>query len=213
MIRRRRTVALVLAAVLIVFGGCAKRPSVSVASAPAPAARSAGAAGRTPSRSASVARARPRIFSWPRVWRRDALRSFRTAKSDHCASTRPRRVGHAIGAPCSSRSRSSGGLPMRSATRILSHPRLGCVRCPARGRHHRARRRSGVRAAAEAEHPRDLRRRYRRLERQRLFPGVGAPSIDRIGREGMIFTDYYAEQRCTAGRLAFERTGDEETRR
>ncbi len=38
MIRRRRTVALVLAAVLIVFGGCAKRPSVSVASAPAPAA-------------------------------------------------------------------------------------------------------------------------------------------------------------------------------
>jgi len=29
----------------------------------------------------------------------------------------------------------------------------------------------------------------------------------------MIFTDYYAEQRCTAGRLAFERTGDEEARR
>jgi len=29
------------------------------------------------------------------------------------------------------------------------------------------------------------------------------PNIDRIGREGGMFTDYYAEQSCTAGRTAF----------
>src|SRR6476646_10937184 len=29
------------------------------------------------------------------------------------------------------------------------------------------------------------------------------PNIDRIGREGAKFTDYYAEQSCTAGRTAF----------
>ena len=29
------------------------------------------------------------------------------------------------------------------------------------------------------------------------------PNIDRIGHEGAKFTDYYAEQSCTAGRTAF----------
>ncbi len=29
------------------------------------------------------------------------------------------------------------------------------------------------------------------------------PNIDRIGNEGAMFTDYYAEQSCTAGRNAF----------
>ena len=29
------------------------------------------------------------------------------------------------------------------------------------------------------------------------------PNIDRVAREGMIFTDYYAEQSCTAGRASF----------
>ena len=29
------------------------------------------------------------------------------------------------------------------------------------------------------------------------------PNIDRIGHEGVMFTDYYAEQSCTAGRNAF----------
>src|SRR5262245_36951935 len=29
------------------------------------------------------------------------------------------------------------------------------------------------------------------------------PNIDRIGREGAIFMDYYAEQSCTAGRNSF----------
>jgi arylsulfatase A-like enzyme len=33
--------------------------------------------------------------------------------------------------------------------------------------------------------------------------GYRTPNIDRIAREGMIFTDYYAEQSCTAGRSAF----------
>jgi arylsulfatase len=33
--------------------------------------------------------------------------------------------------------------------------------------------------------------------------GYFTPNIDRIGKEGMLFTDYYAEQSCTAGRAAF----------
>jgi arylsulfatase len=33
--------------------------------------------------------------------------------------------------------------------------------------------------------------------------GYHTPNIDRIAREGMKFTDYYAEQSCTAGRSAF----------
>lgn len=33
--------------------------------------------------------------------------------------------------------------------------------------------------------------------------GYRTPNIDRIANEGVIFTDYYAEQSCTAGRAAF----------
>ncbi len=33
--------------------------------------------------------------------------------------------------------------------------------------------------------------------------GYHTPNIDRIANEGMLFTDYYAEQSCTAGRAAF----------
>jgi arylsulfatase len=33
--------------------------------------------------------------------------------------------------------------------------------------------------------------------------GFRTPNIDRIAREGMLFTDYYGEQSCTAGRAAF----------
>jgi arylsulfatase len=33
--------------------------------------------------------------------------------------------------------------------------------------------------------------------------GIQTPNIDRIAREGMMFTDYYAEQSCTAGRSSF----------
>ena len=33
--------------------------------------------------------------------------------------------------------------------------------------------------------------------------GYHTPNIDRIAKEGMMFTDYYAEQSCTAGRSAF----------
>ena len=33
--------------------------------------------------------------------------------------------------------------------------------------------------------------------------GYQTPNIDRIANEGMIFTDYYAEQSCTAGRSSF----------
>ena len=33
--------------------------------------------------------------------------------------------------------------------------------------------------------------------------GYHTPNIDRIGNEGVRFTDYYAEQSCTAGRSAF----------
>jgi arylsulfatase A-like enzyme len=33
--------------------------------------------------------------------------------------------------------------------------------------------------------------------------GYQTPNIDRIAEEGMIFTDYYGEQSCTAGRSSF----------
>jgi arylsulfatase A-like enzyme len=33
--------------------------------------------------------------------------------------------------------------------------------------------------------------------------GYKTPNIDRIGKEGLMFTDYYAEQSCTAGRSSF----------
>jgi arylsulfatase A-like enzyme len=33
--------------------------------------------------------------------------------------------------------------------------------------------------------------------------GYMTPNIDRIGEEGMTFTDYYAENSCTAGRSSF----------
>jgi len=33
--------------------------------------------------------------------------------------------------------------------------------------------------------------------------GYRTPNIDRIARDGMVFTDYYAEQSCTAGRSSF----------
>ncbi len=33
--------------------------------------------------------------------------------------------------------------------------------------------------------------------------GFHTPNIDRVAKEGMLFTDYYAEQSCTAGRASF----------
>lgn len=33
--------------------------------------------------------------------------------------------------------------------------------------------------------------------------GYHTPNIDRVAKEGMMFTDYYAEQSCTAGRASF----------
>src|SRR5262249_34028853 len=33
--------------------------------------------------------------------------------------------------------------------------------------------------------------------------GYRTPNLDRLAKEGMMFTDYYAEQSCTAGRSSF----------
>ena len=33
--------------------------------------------------------------------------------------------------------------------------------------------------------------------------GYKTPNIDRVAQEGALFTDYYAQQSCTAGRAAF----------
>lgn len=33
--------------------------------------------------------------------------------------------------------------------------------------------------------------------------GYKTPNIDRIAKEGALFTDWYAQQSCTAGRAAF----------
>src|SRR5258708_31858842 len=37
----------------------------------------------------------------------------------------------------------------------------------------------------------------------RRMMGGSTPNIDRIAREGALFTDYYGQQSCTAGRAAF----------
>ncbi len=44
------------------------------------------------------------------------------------------------------------------------------------------------------------------FEHRRLSPGhhVGkTPNLDQLAIEGMMFTDYYAEASCTAGRASF----------
>jgi len=49
-------------------------------------------------------------------------------------------------------------------------------------------------------------RRHRLLERQRVQPGndgLQDTQHRRIAREGALFTDWYGEQSCTAGRAAF----------
>jgi arylsulfatase A-like enzyme len=33
--------------------------------------------------------------------------------------------------------------------------------------------------------------------------GYRTPNLDRLAREGMLFTDSYGEQSCTAGRASF----------
>ena len=33
--------------------------------------------------------------------------------------------------------------------------------------------------------------------------GYKTPNIDRVAKAGVLFTDYYAEQSCTAGRASF----------
>src|SRR5271156_186321 len=33
--------------------------------------------------------------------------------------------------------------------------------------------------------------------------GYHTPNIDRVAQQGALFTDYYAQQSCTAGRAAF----------
>jgi arylsulfatase A-like enzyme len=61
-------------------------------------------------------------------------------------------------------------------------------------------------SAAAAQHPGDLRRRHRLWNisfNNRGLMGYRTPNIDRIHNEGATFTDYYAEQSCTAGRAAF----------
>jgi hypothetical protein len=42
--------------------------------------------------------------------------------------------------------------------------------------------------------------------------GYRTPNIDRVGNEGVAFTDYYAQQSCTAGRAAFITGQNEGTR-
>ena len=85
--------------------------------------------------------------------------------------------------------------PVRRRRRLASHQ--------AQAQRRRRQRRAG---GQQAEHPRDLRRRYRRPEYQRLHAwrdGLPTPNIDRIAKEGMMFTDSTAQQSCTAGRASF----------
>ena len=58
----------------------------------------------------------------------------------------------------------------------------------------------------QAQHPRHHGRRHRLLEHQRLQPrhdGLSHAQHRPHRQEGAIFTDYYGQQSCTAGRAAF----------
>jgi len=58
----------------------------------------------------------------------------------------------------------------------------------------------------KAEHPRHLGRRYRPVQHQRLqqrHDGLSHANIDSIAKDGALFTDWYGQQSCTAGRAAF----------
>ena len=80
--------------------------------------------------------------------------------------------------------------------------RGACRSVPAPGR-------AGVRAGGrrgEAEHPGDLGRRHRPVQRQRLqqrHDGLPDAQHRPIAKEGALFTDWYGQQSCTAGRAAF----------
>ena len=60
---------------------------------------------------------------------------------------------------------------------------------------------------SQAQHPRHLGRRHRHLQPVSCYThglmGYQTPNIDRIAKEGMMFTDSYGEQSCTAGRSSF----------
>ena len=58
---------------------------------------------------------------------------------------------------------------------------------------------------SKPKHHCHLGRRHRLLEYWRLPSGMMAgrtPNLDKMAHEGMMFTDYYAEASCTAGRAA-----------
>ena len=44
---------------------------------------------------------------------------------------------------------------------------------------------------------------YSNISAYNLGLGYHTPNIDGVARQGAIFTDYYAQQSCTAGRAAF----------
>jgi hypothetical protein len=64
----------------------------------------------------------------------------------------------------------------------------------------------GIRGKGQTQHRRHLGRRHRCSQHQRYNHGImgyRTPNIDRIAKEGALFTDSYAQQSCTAGRASF----------
>ena len=113
-------------------------------------------------------------------------------ENDEKQAARPRRVKSAPHA-------SDGNVGPRSSR---SHRRAGLAGAGAARAAAAARRR----LRPQAEHPRHLRRRHRLWNvsaYNRGMMGYRTPNIDRIAKEGAIFTDHYAQQSCTAGRAAF----------
>jgi Sulfatase len=65
---------------------------------------------------------------------------------------------------------------------------------------------TGIASPTEAQLPLHHGRRHRLVQRKRLQPSImkhRTPNIDRIAKEGALFTDFYGQQSCTAGRAAF----------
>ena len=101
---------------------------------------------------------------------------------------------------------------LESARRVHEFfPKMLDRDCRRRGRVVDDRARPCAGAGQAAQHRRHHRRRHRHVEYRRISPRTTAgwtPNFDRIAKEGMLFTDDYAEASRTAGRGANFITGN-----
>ena len=116
---------------------------------------------------------------------------------DQRASMSPRTVRPKPQRPQAARTRCSSGTHVAGRCR---HCGGGAVRLRKRSN------RSDAADRATAQHRRHHGRRHRHWNIGAYHRGMMAgrtPNLDKLAAEGMLFTDYYAEASCTAGRANF----------